>query len=73
MELCFFWAGSSGLYATCLGQFCVRVLPKVFGLEPALSVVAAAGVPKILGISLFLRGEVWCGSVLVAFSAIYAA
>lgn len=33
----------------------MRVLPQVFGLKPALSVVAAVGVPKILGIS-FLGG-----------------
>lgn len=44
----------------------MRVLPQVFGLKPALSVVAAMGVPKILGIS-YLGGG---GSVLVAFSAI---
>lgn len=48
----------------------MRVLPKVFGLKPALSVVAAVGVPKVLGI--FLGG--WrTGSVLGAFSAIQAA
>lgn len=49
----------------------MRVLPKVFGLNPALSVVAAVGVPKISGISYFGGGGGW--SVLVAFSAIQAA
>lgn len=46
----------------------MRVLPQVFGLKPALSVVAAVDVPKFLGISYFGGG-----SVLVAFSAIQAA
>lgn len=64
LELCFSWAGSSGVHATCLGQFCVRVLPKVFGLKPALSAVKE-GVPKILGISFFyFGGEALWRSVL---------
>lgn len=36
-----------GVYATCLGQSCMRVLRKMFGLKPALSVVAAVDEPKL--------------------------